>query len=163
LGLRTDVTNLPIAQLGCSGALASLGIADDVLRSRPAGSALVVAIELPSTMFRISDASMAGIVTASLFGDGAAAVACAGVAAKGIGERGRITVTAHQSIRLPGTTDLMGMKIRTDGFETILSPSLPDAIRTGMPSLVDGFLRKEGLSAREIDHILVHPGGPKIL
>ena len=75
LGFRSDVRRLPITELGCAGGAAALGRAWDFLRGVPEGVVLIVAVELPSLTFQRRNVSPANLISAVLFGDGAAAAA----------------------------------------------------------------------------------------
>ena len=41
-------------------------------------------------------------------------------------------------------------------------PETPDLAAAGLPDLGDTFLRSGGLARADVDHWIVHPGGPRI-
>jgi predicted naringenin-chalcone synthase len=49
------------------------------------------------------------------------------------------------------------------GFQLQLSPELPETLSGQVPETVGTFLRNNALAQRDIDHWIVHPGGPQIL
>jgi alkylresorcinol/alkylpyrone synthase len=156
LGMRLDVRRSPIFGLGCAGGVGALTRAADVLRARPGEVAVVLAVELCSLTLQRDDLSIANVIAAGLFGDGAAAVVLAG---GGEGPR----LTAARSVLYPGTEKVMGWDVVDSGFRVVLSSEVPKLIREHLGEDVDNFLATCGLSHDRIDHWLPHPGGPKVL
>ena len=58
---------------------------------------------------------------------------------------------------------MMGWDISENGFRIVLSPRLPDLIRSNLAVDVDAFLATFGLAGHDIGKWVVHTGGPKIL
>jgi alkylresorcinol/alkylpyrone synthase len=156
LGMRLDVRRSPIFGLGCAGGVGALTRAADVLRGRPGEVAVVLAVELCSLTLQRDDLSIANVIAAGLFGDGAAAVVLAGA---GEGPR----VTAARSILYPQTEKVMGWEVVDSGFRVVLAAEVPKLIREHLGDDVDNFLAACGLAHDRIDHWLPHPGGPKVL
>ena len=154
LGLRADVVRMPFTVFGCGGGAAGLARACDWARSHPEQAALVVAVETPSLTFRPDDTSMDNLMSALVFGDGAAAVVVAS------GERG-LTVGRTRSAVVPGTGDARGYELADDGLQVVLSRRLPGLLASALPALVKGFLGDR--PASDLDAVAVHPGGPAIL
>ncbi|MFQ5670628.1 MAG: 3-oxoacyl-[acyl-carrier-protein] synthase III C-terminal domain-containing protein [Acidobacteriota bacterium] len=120
---------------------------------------MLLAVELCSLTFQPDDTSVANMIAASLFGDGAAAAVVVHDAAGGSGPR----IVATRSVLYPGTGHVMGWNISERGFHLVLSPEISDLIRDHLPSDVDGFLGDHGLQRHDIGVWMVHAGGPKIL
>ncbi|MGB5820033.1 MAG: type III polyketide synthase, partial [Saonia sp.] len=74
LGLRKDIIRLPVTEMGCAAGVSGLIYASNFLRSNPGKRAAVIAIESPTATFQLNDYSMANMVSAAIFGDGAACV-----------------------------------------------------------------------------------------
>src|ERR1035441_10444528 len=72
MGFRPDVRRLPITELGCAAGAAGLARAWESLLAFPDRTALLVAVELPTLTFQRKDFSQANLISAVLFGDGAA-------------------------------------------------------------------------------------------
>lgn len=157
LGLRRDTTRLPIAELGCGGGVAALGRAHDYLRAYPDRAVLVVAVETPSLTFQPEDRSLDNLVAALVFGDGAGAAVLD--ASPGRGWR----VTRAGSVLIPEGARHLGYELRDGGLRVILSRQLPDLIAVHLGPAVDHFLAEGGLSIRDLDHVVAHPGGPRVL
>jgi predicted naringenin-chalcone synthase len=45
----------------------------------------------------------------------------------------------------------------------ILDPSVPETIAQHFPDIVHTFLEKNGTSIEQVDHLIFHPGGKKIV
>src|SRR6201999_2090275 len=78
VGLRPDVKRVPLFGLGCVAGAAGVARMHDYLRAFPDQVAVLLAVELCSLTIQRQDNSVANLVAASLFGDGAAAVVAKG-------------------------------------------------------------------------------------
>jgi len=154
LGLRADVVRMPFTVFGCGGGAAGLARACDWARGHPEQAALVVAVETPSLTFRPDDTSMDNLMSALVFGDGAAAVVVAS------GEQG-LTVGRTRSAVVPDSGDALGYELADDGLQVVLSRRLPGLLASALPALVKGFLGAR--PASDLQAVAVHPGGPSIL
>lgn len=166
LGLRDDVVRMPFAQFGCAGGAAGLAQASDWLRAHTREAALVVAVELPSVTFRPTDTSMDNLLSAMVFGDGAAAAVLEvdGRSRPAAGDdtlRQTTTIGRCWSVLLPGTTDVLGYDMADDGYRVILARSLPRLLQNALPGIACRFLGPD--AARNFDVVAAHPGGPAIL
>ncbi len=83
MGFRPDVRRLPITELGCAAGAAGLARTWEYLSAFPDRTALLIAVELPTLTFQRKDASQANLISAVLFGDGAAGVVVTGREAPG--------------------------------------------------------------------------------
>ena len=99
LGLPASVRRLPLFGLGCVAGAAAVARAADVVRAYPDEVAIVVAVELCSLTWQRHDLSMANLISAGLFGDGAAAVVVTGSGRESPGRRS--SPLARSSIRAP--------------------------------------------------------------
>ena len=138
--------------MGCAGGAATLGRAAQGLT----GKALILSVELCGQTFLNRDLSVANMVGAALFGDGAAAVILDG------GGKGP-EVFAWSSELFQGTRDVMGWEFMSEGFKLVLSQSVPSAIVAHVAPAVKRFLGRQGLTLADIRHFLLHPGGTKVL
>ncbi len=74
MGLPTNIRRVPIFGLGCVGGAAGIARASDYVRAYPDQTALLLAVELCSLTWQRDDLTMANLISAGLFGDGAGAV-----------------------------------------------------------------------------------------
>jgi alkylresorcinol/alkylpyrone synthase len=159
LGLRPDVKRTPIFGLGCVAGTAGLARAADYLRAFPEQVAVLLSVELCSLTLQREDLSIANIIASGLFGDGAAAVVLTGAARAPVGPR----VLASRSVFYPHTERMMGWDVVDGGFKVVLSSKVPQLVREHIRGDVDGFLAQHGLARRDIQHVVAHTGGPKVL
>jgi alkylresorcinol/alkylpyrone synthase len=157
LGFRSDVRRLPITELGCAAGAAALSHARQFIRAFPGSNVLVLAVEIPSMTFQRGDLNQANLISAVLFGDGAAAAVV-----KGASGPGPQILDAHTHT-FPNTTDAMGFDLKETGFHIILSRDVPDLIRAHIRGLLDAFLGRNGLTQEKIGAYFMHPGGQKLL
>ncbi|HVJ84643.1 MAG TPA: type III polyketide synthase [Caulifigura sp.] len=157
LGLNAGVTRTNVGFMGCHGAFNGLRVAQAFAASNPKARVLVVCIELCSLHQQYSSDPQQ-IVANALFADGAAAI----VVQAG-NQKSHWGLLDQQSLILADTADMMSWRIRDNGFEMTLSPSVPDLIRRDLRGWLEGWLPKLGLSLADIRSYAVHPGGPRIL
>jgi alkylresorcinol/alkylpyrone synthase len=162
LGMRPDVLRTPIFGLGCAGGVAGVARAADYVRAYPDRIALVVSVELCSLTLQRDDRSIANVIAASLFGDGAAATLIAGAEIGGQGG-GAPRVIATRSVFYLDTERIMGWDVVDSGFKIVLSPAIPDLVREHIGGDVDDFLAAHGLERCAISHWIAHTGGNRVL
>ncbi|MEV4558552.1 3-oxoacyl-[acyl-carrier-protein] synthase III C-terminal domain-containing protein [Kitasatospora sp. NPDC049285] len=182
LGLREDVSRVPLFGLGCAGGAAGLGRVHDLLAGRPAGVALLLATELCSLTLQRGDGSTANLLATALFGDGAGALLAVGDAfplatpptTPPPGSTGSTvpahaapvggpTVVASRSRLYPGTEQLLGWEVGDRGFRILLGAELPELVRLHVGEEVSSFLAEHDLKPADVSAWICHPGGPKVL
>ena len=159
LTLPPNIRRLPVFGLGCVGGAAGISRAADFVKAYPDKVAALVSVETCSLTLQLDDLSVANLISAGLFGDGAAAVLVAGDECKAPGPE----IIATKSTFYPGTEDVMGWDISEKGFRIVLSPRVPDVIRENLGRDVDSFLAEWDLKRSDISNWIMHTGGPKIL
>lgn len=157
MGFRSNVRRLPITELGCAAGAMSLARAWEFLRGFPEKNVLIVAVELPSLTFQRKDLSQANLISAILFGDGAAAVVVTN--RPGSGPK----ILDSETYTFPDSIDAMGFDLRDSGFHILLSKDVPQMIREKIKGLVDGFLERHNLTRKKMAAFILHPGGQKLL
>lgn len=163
LGLRRDVRRVPVFGLGCVAGAAGVARMADLLRGRPDGVGVLVSVELCSLTVQRDDLSTANLIASGLFGDGAAAVVMAGEHRAGaLGAHGPRVVDSMASL-YPDSEDVMGWHVSGSGFRVVLSPRVPDMVRSHVGSDVSAFLARHDLAVADVNRWLAHPGGPKVL
>jgi len=153
---------LPLFGLGCMGGAAGIARTADYLLGHPDEAVILLAIELCSLTIQRDDLSLANLVASGLFGDGAAAVLMVGddhPRAK----PGLPRVIDSQSQFFPETENIMGWEVTDSGFKVMLSADIAGLARSEVRPSLEAFLGRHGLTIAEIDHWLVHPGGPKVI
>ena len=159
LGLRSNLKRLPIFGLGCVAGAAALARLHDYLLAWPRHTAALLAVELCSLTLPVTQATTPDMVVSGLFGDGAAALVAGGAQTVSAGPQ----VIATRSEVYPGTRDVLGWRLGSDGFRIILTAELADVVARHLGASVSSFLAEHGLTAGEIRGWVCHPGGPKVL
>ena len=158
LGLRQDVTRLPVTEMGCAAGISGMIYAYNFLKANPGKRAAVIALESPTATFQLDDFSMANMVSAAIFGDGAACVLLSSEEdAKGP------RIVGEEMYHFPNSTHLMGFDLRNTGLQMILDPAVPDTISGHFPDIIHPFLEKHHSSIENVNHLIFHPGGKKIV
>ncbi|WP_409557577.1 type III polyketide synthase [Allomuricauda sp. SCSIO 65647] len=158
LGLRQDVVRLPVTEMGCAAGVSGLIYAANFLRGASGKRAAVVAVESPTATFQLQDFSMANMVSAAIFGDGAACVL--------LSSEENIegpAIIGEEMYHFYEATHMMGFDLTNTGLKMILDPAVPEVIAAHFEAIVHPFLKKHGTSIEKVDHLIFHPGGRKIV
>ena len=155
LGLSPNLKRIPVWGLGCAGGAAGVARAADYARAYPRELALLIAVELCSLTFRVGDISKSTLVAASLFADGAAAV----LLGRGEGPE----ILGSHSTTWPGTEDVMGWDLTESGLKVRFAKSVPQIVRTQTRATVEEACERHGIVLEDLRHLVVHPGGAKVL
>ncbi len=158
LELRRDIIRLPVTEMGCAAGVSGLIYAANFLRANPGKRAAVIAVESPTATFQLTDYSMANMVSAAIFGDGAACVLLSSEE-DSVGP----AIVAEEMYHFRNATHLMGFDLTNTGLKMILDPAVPKTIGQHFPEIVHPFLEKNGTSIEDVDHLIFHPGGKKIV
>jgi alkylresorcinol/alkylpyrone synthase len=163
LGFSPNVKRVPMFGLGCVAGAAGIARAADYVRAYPDEAAVLLAVELCSLTLQREDLSIANMISAGLFGDGAAAVVIAGDKCNWLRPSAGPRIVATRSIFYPDTEEMMGWDISESGFRIVLSPEVPELIRRKLGGDVDSFLADLGRDRGEVGSWVLHTGGPKVL
>ena len=58
---------------------------------------------------------------------------------------------------------MMGFKLTNSGLQMVLDIEVPETIANHFPAIIHPFLEKNNLKIDNIDHLIFHPGGKKIV
>jgi alkylresorcinol/alkylpyrone synthase len=155
LGLSEHTRRVPIWGLGCAAGVGGLARALDHARVYPEEKVLLVGVELCGLTFQWGDRSKAGLVSTALFADGAAAAV--------LGNDPGPELLGSHSTTWPGTEEIMGWEIIEAGFKVQLSRSIPQLVRERMPQNIETACSSMGLAREDVEHLVTHPGGAKVL
>ncbi|NRA91701.1 MAG: type III polyketide synthase [Psychroserpens sp.] len=158
LKMRQDIIRLPVTEMGCAAGVSGIIYARNFLKANPNKRAAVIAVESPTATFQLDDYSMTNIVSAAIFGDGASTV----------------ILSSHEDESGPEILDeamyhfydaetMMGFKLVNSGLQMILDKAVPETIASHFPAIIHPFLERNGLKIENIDHLIFHPGGKKIV
>jgi len=157
-GLNPAIIRLPVTEMGCVAGISGLIYAYNYLKGNPGKRAVVIAVECPTATFQHSDFSMANVVSAALFGDG-----CACVLLSSREQDGGAQIKGAGMYHFPDSTGLMGFDLTNQGLRMVLDPEVPTQIQTHFEAIIFPFLQELGLGIEDIDRLVFHPGGRKIV
>jgi predicted naringenin-chalcone synthase len=158
LKLRQDIVRLPVTEMGCAAGISGIIYAKNFLQANPGKRAAVIAVESPSATFQLDDFSMANIVSAAIFGDGAACV----LLSSDEDAQGP-EILAEEMYHFYKNEHMMGFKLTNSGLQMVLDIDVTDTIASHFPDIIHPFLKKQQLKIEDIDHLIFHPGGKKIV
>lgn len=156
--LRQDIVRLPVTEMGCAAGISGIIYAKNFLQANPGKRAAVIAVESPTATFQLDDFSMANIVSAAIFGDGAACV----LLSSHEDDKGP-EILAEEMYHFYDNIHMMGFKLTNSGLQMVLDIEVPETIASHFPTIIHPFLEKSKLKIENIDHLIFHPGGKKIV
>jgi alkylresorcinol/alkylpyrone synthase len=146
--------------VGCASAVPLVRLAAPAVEQSPGHKAVIVAADLMSGILSLAtpEDERAKTVGSAIFGDGCAAIVLdAGASATGP------AVVAAKVHHIRGTLAAVRMELAAGDSYLHLDPDLPEAASVGLAPLAGEFLGNYGLACEDIEHWIVHPGGPRIL
>lgn len=156
LPFKRTVRRLPIFGLGCAGGALGVARASALAAADPGSTVLLLVIELCALSFRRDDITKSNVVATALFGDGAAAAVISDSVSGP-------AITASGEYQFPQSLDVMGWDVADDGLRAIFSRDIPQLVQNELRPIVDDFLSARGIELRDVDCVLSHPGGTKVI
>lgn len=158
LRMKQDIVRLPVTEMGCAAGISGIIYARNFLKANPGKKAAVIAVESPTATFQLDDYSMANIVSAAIFGDGAATILLSSCEADEGPE-----IIAEEMYHFYDAEYMMGFRLTNTGLRMILDETVPETIAEHFPKIVHPFLQRNNTSIEDINHLIFHPGGRKIV
>jgi len=149
-----------ITGVGCASGVPLMRFAGQALREHPDKHVLVVAADSMSGLLMSAEADdpKAKTVGSAIFGDG-----CAAALISGDPHDDGPLILASQVHQIGGTLGAVSLDVQAESSYLHLARELPEIAGAGLPGVVGGFLRRNGLERGDIDHWIVHPGGRRII
>lgn len=158
LKMKQDIVRLPVTEMGCAAGVSGLIYAKNFLKANPNKRAAVIAVESPTATFQLDDFSMVNVVSAAIFGDGAATTILSSYP-----EDQGPEIIDEAMYHFFDATHMMGFKLRNTGLQMILDKSVPETISNHFPQIINPFLAQNNLEIQDVNHLIFHPGGKKIV
>ena len=158
LELRQDIIRLPVTEMGCAAGVSGIIYAKQFLSANPGKRAAVIAVESPTATFQLNDFSMANMVSAAIFGDGAS---CALLSSNE--EDTGPKIVGDGMYHFYDHIEMMGFDLTNTGLRMILDPKVPETIAAHFPKLTYPFLEGHQSNMEKVQHLIFHPGGRKIV
>jgi alkylresorcinol/alkylpyrone synthase len=156
--LKQDIVRLPVTEMGCVAGISGIIYAHNFLKANPGKRAAVIAVEAPTATFQLDDFSMPNIVSAAIFGDGAACCLLSSYE----DDKGP-QILDEQMYHFYDAEHMMGFKLTNGGLKMVLDIEVPDTIASHFGDIIHPFLERSNLNIDDIDHLIFHPGGKKIV
>ena len=158
LKMKQDIVRLTVTEIGCAAGVSGIIYAKNFLKANPNKRAAVIAVESPTATFQLDDFSMVNIVSAAIFGDGASSVILSSYEE----EKGP-KIIDEAMYHFYNAETMMGFKLVNTGLQMILDKAVPETISEHFPKIVHPFLERNNIKIEDIDHLIFHPGGKKIV
>jgi alkylresorcinol/alkylpyrone synthase len=158
LEMKQDIVRLPVTEMGCVAGVSGMIYANNFLKANPNKRAVVIAVESPTSTFQIEDFSMVNIVSAAIFGDG-----CACTVLSSYEEEQGPEIIDEAMYHFYNAEHMMGFELKNTGLQMVLDKEVPEKIAAHFPQIVHPFLERNNISIEDVDHLIFHPGGKKIV
>ncbi|MGM8363527.1 type III polyketide synthase [Flavobacterium sp. ARAG 55.4] len=158
MNLRQDIVRLPVTEMGCAAGISGIIYAKNFLKANPGKRAAVIAVESPTATFQLNDFSMPNIVSAAIFGDGAACCLLSSCE-----EDKGPEIIDEEMYHFYDAEHMMGFRLTNSGLQMVLDIEVPDTIASHFGDIIHPFLKKNNLQIEDLDHMIFHPGGKKIV
>ncbi len=157
LGLRGTTPRVNVGYMGCHGAINGLRVARGLIAENPEHKVLLCACELCSLHYRFHWDDE-GIIGNALFADGAAAALLTASPPTPVPPRWSVVGTG--SCLIPDSRESMSWRVGDHGFEMRLTSDVPRHIEAHLRPWLSEWLARFEVAVEEVDHWVVHPGGP---
>ena len=162
LDLPRTCMRVPMWGLGCAGGGAGLARGLALARGLNA-PVLVIACELCSLTFVHGDRRKANLIAVALFGDGAAAAVVAPEPWWRAADPQGPELLAPYSRLLDASEHVMGWDLEPEGLRVRFAPTIPGIVTEVARDMLEEAAVCSGLDPDEVRHLVVHPGGRKVL
>src|SRR5688572_17674143 len=159
LGLRQDVVALDLVGQGCGAALPNLRTADAFIASDRAEHVLSICVEVCSAAFYL-DNDLGVLVSACLFGDGAAAAV---LSREPRADARRVEFAGSGSIVDPSQRDALRFEQRGGMLRNILTLPVPKLAARHARKLFDEVSAREAIPRAAVSGWILHGGGRKVI
>jgi len=158
LEMKQDIVRLPVTEMGCVAGISGMIYANNFLKANPDKRAVVLAVESPTSTFQLDDFSMVNIVSAAIFGDGCACT----ILSSYENEEGP-EIIDDAMYHFYDAEHMMGFELKNTGLQMVLDKEVPEKIAEHFPKFTHPFLARNNMTIEDVDHLIFHPGGKKIV
>src|ERR1017187_6275957 len=158
LGLRPDALALDLVGQGCGAALPNLQTASALVASGNYGRVLSICVEVCSAAFYLDD-DAGVLISACLFGDGAAAAVLSPTA----GDGRRVKWKNGGSLLKPADRDALRFQQKNGMLRNILTPQVPALAAQHCETVFADTLAHSQVARSQINGWVFHTGGRDVL
>lgn len=164
IALDPHIKRVPIWGLGCAAGAGGLARAHDYLKAFPTHRALIIGVEICSLASQLGDPKEVDIISAALFGDGAAGCVMVGDDVPRTNfDFPQPEILETLSTIYPETLDVMSWRVTGDGFRVQLSKDIPSIVTSEVRNKISDLLSKAEIPFEKVTHLIFHPGGARVL
>jgi predicted naringenin-chalcone synthase len=158
LNLPANIFRTSVNFMGCYAAIHALKLAKMICDSTTKANVVLVCTEL-CTLHLQKEYTEDNAASSLLFADGCAAV----LVSNNLRSENALSLRGFYShVTQKGSPD-MAWQLSSKGFLMTLSGYVPDLIKEDIDLRVEEAVKHNGLSASDISHWCIHPGGKRIL
>ena len=158
LGLRPDALALDLVGQGCGAALPNLQTASALVASGNYARVLSICVEVCSAAFYLDD-DAGVLISACLFGDGAAAAVLSPTA----GDGRRVEWKSGGSLLKPADREALRFEQKNGMLRNILSPQVPALAAQHCETVFADTLARNQVARSQINGWVFHTGGRDVL
>ena len=158
LDLRPDALTLDLVGQGCGAALPNLRVAEALLAAGRCERVLSICVEVCSAAFYLDD-DIGVLISACLFGDGAAAA----VLAQAPNGSRRVEWKRSGSLLKPGDREFLRFEQKGGMLRNILAPQVPTLAAQHVGKVFDDTLARFDFAPSPVVGWILHPGGRDVL
>jgi len=158
LGLRLDILALDLVGQGCGAAIPNLQTARSLLGAGHHRQVLSICVEVCSATFYLDD-DAGVLISACLFGDGAAAVVLSASANGGRSVRWK----SGGSLLKPADRHRLRFEQKNGFLRNVLTPEVPALAAQHVKAVLDDTLARNQVTRPQITAWILHPGGRDVL
>jgi predicted naringenin-chalcone synthase len=159
LGLRSEILMLDLVGQGCGAALPNLSTAEALLAARKCERVLSICVEICSAAFCLDD-DPGVLISACLFGDGAAAAVLSAAPQEG---RRRVEWKSSGSMLIPTDRDILRFEQCNGMLRNVLAPQVPAKAAALAEKVFHAVLARSGARREQVAGWILHPGGKDVL
>jgi predicted naringenin-chalcone synthase len=159
LAMRANAATVDLVGQGCGAALPNLRTAHALVESHQCKNVLCICVEVCSAAFYIDD-DPGVLISACLFGDGAAAAVVSDTPQNG---RRSVRWKSCGSILVPQDRDLLRFEHKNGMLRNILAPAVPELAGRHARTVFDQVTKKSELEKTDIKQWVLHAGGREVL
>jgi len=158
LGLSYSTQRFHLGFMGCFAAFPAMKMAKSFVQSNPDANVLVVCLELCTLHLQDSEV-IDNLISGSVFADGAAGM----IINNQKPSSGGFALTQFSTAIAEESEQDMAWTIGDTGFDMVLSTYVPEIIESNLATSIQPLFDDFQLSAEDITHWAIHPGGRAIL
>lgn len=147
---------LKLGHMGCYASVPGLNLASKLCETGERVSC--ISYELCTLHLQPLSTDPEQIVANTIFADGGVRIDLSPEA-----EERSLAFLGHREALIPGSLDKMSWTLESSAFHMTLNREIPQILASRVAEYVEGFLDLFSLRLKDVHHVAIHPGGPRII